>query len=63
MRGARESADAHRQAAEAAAPDAWRRGIAFTLDGMRTEAAHPLPTGPLTAQQMSEVMGNLAGTP
>ncbi|MFB6641065.1 TetR/AcrR family transcriptional regulator [Streptomyces chartreusis] len=43
------------------APDVWRRGVAFTLDGLRTEAAHPLPTAPLTPQQVYEVMGNIAG--
>jgi AcrR family transcriptional regulator len=50
------------RAARDAAPDAWRRGVAFTLDGLRTEAAHPLPTGPLDPQQLYEVMGNLSGT-
>ncbi|WP_335991226.1 TetR/AcrR family transcriptional regulator [Glycomyces sp. MUSA5-2] len=43
-------------------PDAWRRGVAFMLDGLRTEAAHPNPTPPLTPDQMIEVLGNLAGT-
>ncbi|MCZ4610851.1 hypothetical protein O3S80_45250 [Streptomyces sp. Lzd4kr] len=42
-------------------PDVWRRGVAFTLDGLRTEAAHPLPTAPLTPQQVYEVMGNITG--
>ncbi|MEW2402466.1 helix-turn-helix domain-containing protein [Streptomyces sp. NPDC046862] len=45
------------------APDAWRRGVAFTLDGLRTEAAHPLPAAPLTPQQLYEVMGNFTGSP
>ncbi|GHH01111.1 TetR/AcrR family transcriptional regulator [Streptomyces lanatus] len=45
---------------DTAAPDAWRRGIAFVLDGLRTEAAHPLPTAPLTGQQLYEVMANVA---
>lgn len=45
-----------------AAPDAWRRGVAFLLDGLRTEAAHrPLPAGSLTQQQVYDVMGSLAG--
>ncbi|MFI1733680.1 TetR/AcrR family transcriptional regulator [Streptomyces acidicola] len=44
------------------APDAWRRGVAFMLDGLRTEAAHPLPAAPLTAQQVNQVMANLTGT-
>ncbi|MFE5812399.1 TetR/AcrR family transcriptional regulator [Streptomyces sp. NPDC056479] len=42
------------------APDAWRRGVAFMLDGLRTEAAHPLPTPPLTPQQLYAVMGRVA---
>lgn len=51
------------RAAAGPAPDVWRRGIAFTLDGLRTAAAHPLPTPPLTSQQLYEVMGRLADTP
>lgn len=51
------------RAAKNTAPDAWRRGVAFLLDGLRTEAAHPLPTGPLSSQQMYQVMANLTGTP
>ncbi|MFE2184692.1 TetR/AcrR family transcriptional regulator [Streptomyces sp. NPDC059455] len=44
------------------APDAWRRNIAFLLDGLRTEAARrPLPVGPLTPDQVYEVMENLTG--
>ncbi|MEU9061357.1 helix-turn-helix domain-containing protein [Streptomyces sp. NPDC048430] len=38
------------RAAKDPAPDAWRRGIAFMLDGLRTEAAHPLPTAPPTSE-------------
>ncbi|MEU6550794.1 helix-turn-helix domain-containing protein [Streptomyces sp. NPDC046915] len=48
-------------AARNTAPDAWRRGIAFLLDGLRTEAAHPLPADPMTPQQLNEVMANLSG--
>ncbi|MER7786664.1 helix-turn-helix domain-containing protein [Streptomyces sp. NPDC097640] len=51
------------RAAKDTAPGAWRRGVAFMLDGLRAEAAHPLPTAPLTAQQLYAVMGNLAGAP
>ncbi|MFF4256976.1 TetR/AcrR family transcriptional regulator [Streptomyces sp. NPDC001663] len=51
------------RAAAEVAPDAWRRGLAFVLDGLRTKAAHPLPTGPLTSQELYEVMGKLTGTP
>ncbi|MFJ9590890.1 TetR/AcrR family transcriptional regulator [Streptomyces acidicola] len=41
------------------APDAWRRGIAFLLDGLRVEAAHPLPVQPLTPGQVTEAMFQL----
>jgi AcrR family transcriptional regulator len=34
------------------APDAWRRYLALLLDGLRPEAAHPLPVPPLTASQL-----------
>ncbi|MFF4806339.1 TetR/AcrR family transcriptional regulator [Streptomyces sp. NPDC002144] len=51
------------QALTDAAPEAWRRGVAFTLDGLRAEAARPLPAAPLTPQQVHEVMRNLTGTP
>jgi AcrR family transcriptional regulator len=47
------------RAAADSAPDAWRRGVAFMLDGLRTDAARPLPVGPLTAQQAYQVLGNL----
>ncbi|MFI1887758.1 TetR/AcrR family transcriptional regulator [Streptomyces jumonjinensis] len=36
------------RATAAAAPDAWRRHIAFLLDGLRTPAATSLPAGPET---------------
>ncbi|WP_329600013.1 TetR/AcrR family transcriptional regulator [Streptomyces pseudovenezuelae] len=51
------------RAAKDPAPDVWRRGIAFMLDGLRTEAAHPLTAAPLTSEQLHTVMGNLTGTP
>lgn len=35
-----------------AAPDAWRRHLAVLLDGLRADAAHPLPVPALTARQM-----------
>ncbi|MFM9442199.1 TetR/AcrR family transcriptional regulator [Streptomyces acidiscabies] len=38
------------------APDAWRRSIGFLLDGLRAEAAHPLPVGALTPGQTEAVM-------
>jgi AcrR family transcriptional regulator len=34
------------------APDAWRRHLALLLDGLRPEAAHPLPAPPLTPGQL-----------
>jgi AcrR family transcriptional regulator len=43
----------------AAAPEAWRRSIAFLLDGLRAEAAHPLPVHPLTREQVDDVMHQL----
>ncbi|WP_048819659.1 hypothetical protein [Streptomyces ipomoeae] len=45
--------------APGAAPDAWRRGIGFLLDGLRAEAAHPLSVQPLTPGQMDAVMREL----
>jgi AcrR family transcriptional regulator len=35
------------------APEAWRRHLAFFLDGLRTQAAHPIPVPPLTAAQLN----------
>lgn len=49
-------------AGEDVAPDVWRRGLAFMLDGLRTEAAHPLPVGPLTPRQVDHVLGGASGT-
>ncbi|MCC5577360.1 TetR family transcriptional regulator [Microtetraspora sp. AC03309] len=51
------------RAAASTAPDIWRRAVALTLDGLRAEAAHPLPAGPLTLQQAYTVMGRLAAAP
>jgi AcrR family transcriptional regulator len=34
------------------APDAWRRHLALLLDGLRPEAAHPLPVPPLAPGQL-----------
>jgi AcrR family transcriptional regulator len=36
-----------------AAPEAWRRNVAFTIDGLRTAAAHPLPTGPIAIEHFA----------
>ncbi|MEV8373089.1 helix-turn-helix domain-containing protein [Kribbella sp. NPDC056861] len=40
----------------ATAPGSWRRGLAFTLDGLRATAAHPLPVGPLSPEQAADAM-------
>ncbi|WP_405992056.1 TetR/AcrR family transcriptional regulator [Streptomyces sp. NBC_00986] len=37
------------------APDAWRRCLAFFLDGLRAGAAHPIEVPPLTQGQLGEV--------
>jgi AcrR family transcriptional regulator len=37
------------------APDLWRRQLAFLLDGLRAEAAHPLPAPPLREAQLARV--------
>ncbi|GAA4304474.1 AcrR family transcriptional regulator [Actinomadura luteofluorescens] len=44
----RESADV--------APDAWRRCLGFFLDGLRSEAARPLPVPALTPEQVARFM-------
>jgi AcrR family transcriptional regulator len=36
------------------APDAWRRHLALVLDGLRAEAAHPLPGPALTNAQLRD---------
>ncbi|MGW0433013.1 TetR/AcrR family transcriptional regulator [Micromonospora sp. NPDC003197] len=51
------------RAAAQIAPDAWRRAVAFMLDGLRAQAAHPLPAGPLTSEQAYTVMGRLTPAP
>nr|WSY53234.1 TetR/AcrR family transcriptional regulator [Streptomyces sp. NBC_00886] len=38
------------------APQAWRRCLAFFLDGLRAGAAHPIAVAPLTRGQLGEVM-------
>lgn len=44
------------RATAATVPDAWRRALAFILDGLRAGAAHPLPVPPLTHEQVHEGM-------
>ncbi|MEU1714893.1 TetR/AcrR family transcriptional regulator [Nocardiopsis dassonvillei] len=52
------------RAAGDAAPDAWRRGLALVLGGLRADAARgPLPGAPMTPRQVYDVMGRLTGTP
>ena len=38
------------------APNAWRRQLAFMLDGLRSEAAQRLPVEPMTQDQVSEAL-------
>ncbi|HEY6835795.1 MAG TPA: helix-turn-helix domain-containing protein [Gaiellaceae bacterium] len=40
---------------ETVAPGYWRRHLGLLLDGLRTEAATPLPKGPLTKAQLARV--------
>jgi AcrR family transcriptional regulator len=40
------------EATHAIDPDAWRRYLALTLDGLRATAAHPLPAPPLRPRQV-----------
>ncbi|WP_069162017.1 TetR/AcrR family transcriptional regulator [Nocardia altamirensis] len=42
------------EATATTAPTAWRRHLALTLDGLRADAAHPLPVPPLTDEQLME---------
>jgi AcrR family transcriptional regulator len=44
-------------ATAAAAPDVWRRYLALLLDGLRPEAASPLPHAPLTHAQLNRAAG------
>jgi len=38
------------------APQAWRRCLAFFLDGLRAEAAHPIAVPALTQTQLAQVL-------
>ena len=49
------SADRVIDATAAVSPDFWRRYLALLLDGMRAEAATPLPHPPLTRAQLNRV--------
>lgn len=37
------------------APELWRRQLGFVLDGLRADAATPLPHGPLTRAQLNRL--------
>ena len=49
------SADRVIEATAGVSPDFWRRYLALLLDGLRTEAATPLPHPPLTRAQLNRV--------
>jgi len=42
------------------APEAWRRHLAFVLDGLRAPAAHPIPVPPLSPAQLAEAINGPA---
>jgi AcrR family transcriptional regulator len=44
------------EAAQEVAPDLWRRFLGLLLDGLRAEAATPLPRGPLTRAQRERLL-------
>lgn len=50
------------QGAGEAAPNAWRRSLGILLDGLRSDAANPLPPPP-TPRQMVRAMRRLASRP
>ncbi|MEW9554478.1 TetR/AcrR family transcriptional regulator [Nonomuraea sp. NPDC050783] len=41
-------------------PQAWRRHLALMLDGLRAEAAHPLPEPPLRPGELADLMRDCA---
>jgi AcrR family transcriptional regulator len=43
------------------APELWRRYLGFVLDGLRVEAATPLPRPPLTRAQLDRVRSSRSG--
>ena len=45
----------------AVAPDYWRRYLGLLLDGLRAEAAQPLPAPPLTRTQLARARGGGRG--
>lgn len=46
-------------ASAAVVPGAWRRYLALLLDGLRTQAARPLPAPPVTPEQLGLVLHDL----
>jgi hypothetical protein len=44
------------EATSAVSPQAWRRHLAFILDGLRAGAAHPLPEPPLAEEDVARLM-------
>ncbi|SEQ47358.1 transcriptional regulator, TetR family [Streptomyces sp. yr375] len=46
-----------------AAPGSWRRHLALMLDGLRPEAAHPLPEPPLGPEQFEAALHRLGTAP
>jgi hypothetical protein len=45
------------EATSAVAPGLWRRHLGLLLDGLRAEAATPLPHPPLTRAELARVAG------
>ena len=48
-------------ATAATVPGAWRRYLAFLLDGLRASAAHPLPAPPLSQDEVAQAMRTHGG--
>jgi AcrR family transcriptional regulator len=49
------------EATAAVAPELWRRHLGLLLDGLRAEAATPLPHPPLTRAQLARATAGRAG--
>ncbi|MEU4213067.1 helix-turn-helix domain-containing protein [Streptomyces sp. NPDC026206] len=47
--------------AAAVAPGSWRRYLALLFDGLRAEAAGPLPAPPLTPEQLDDALADAGG--
>jgi AcrR family transcriptional regulator len=47
-------------ATSATAPDAWRRNLYLMLDAYRADGAHPLPSPPMTDEQLYDAMVHLS---